>query len=106
MIQTMIGMKGIVIPGEVRGKLGFLTNFGLELNSWNKFTYLPSFYDSKFLSFIVLFVLTIATLRLPNSQEIAEKINFNPLWAFLLGLLATYCLLSLNRVSEFLYFQF
>ncbi len=106
MIQAMIGMKGVILPGEVRGKLGFLTNFGLQLNSWNKFTYLPSFYDSKFLSLIVLLLLMIGALKLPNSQEIAEKIRFNPFWAFLLGLLATYCLLSLNRVSEFLYFQF
>ena len=106
MIQAMIGMKGIVIPGEVRGKLGFLPTFGLQVNSWNKFTYLPSFYDSKLLSFLVLFVLMIGALKLPNTQEIAEKIDFNPFWAFILGLLATYYLLSLNRVSEFLYFQF
>ncbi|MEL4893864.1 MBOAT family O-acyltransferase [Crocosphaera sp. Alani8] len=106
MIQAMIGMKGIVFPGEVRGKLGFLTIFGLQLKSWNDFTYLPSFYDSKFLSFVVLFILMIGVLKLPNSQEIGAKIKFNLFYAFLLGLLATYCLLSLNRVSEFLYFQF
>ncbi|MDJ0659222.1 MAG: MBOAT family protein [Crocosphaera sp.] len=106
MVQAMIGMKGIIIPGEVQGKLGFLTNFGLELNSWNKFTYLPSFNDSKALSFVILFLLMIGVLKLPNSQEIVEKVKFYPFWAFPLGLLATYCLLSLNRVSEFLYFQF
>ncbi len=106
MIQAMIGMKGIVFPGEARGKLGFLTNFGFQLQSWNQFTYLPSFYNSKLLSFVVLLVLMLGALKLPNSQEIAEKMNFNLFWAFLLGLLTTYCLLSLNRVSEFLYFQF
>ena len=106
MIQAMIGMKGIAFPGEVGGKLGFLTTFGLQLKSWNNFTYLPSCYDSKLFSGLVLFVLMIGALKLPNSQDIAEKINFNPFWALLLGLLATYCLLSLNRVSEFLYFQF
>ncbi|WP_107667512.1 MBOAT family protein [Cyanothece sp. BG0011] len=106
MIQAMIGMKGIVLPGTVRGKIGFLTMFGFQLESWDKFTYLPSFYNSKFLSFVVLFILTVGALKLPNSQEIAHKIQFKLPWAFVLGILATYCLLSLNRVSEFLYFQF
>jgi alginate O-acetyltransferase complex protein AlgI len=105
-IQSMIGMKGIIIPGEIRGKLGFLTTFGVQLQSWNKFAYLPTFNDSQILSFLVIFVVTIGALKLPNSQEIVEKINFKLPWALVLGLLGTYCLLSLNRVSEFLYFQF
>ncbi|MGK7938878.1 MAG: MBOAT family protein [Crocosphaera sp.] len=105
-IQTMIGMKGIVLPGEPQGKLAFLNQFGLQLKSWSQLGYLPRFNDSKSLSFLILLGLMISVITLPNSQEITEKIQFKRRWALLLGVLATYCLLSLNRVSEFLYFQF
>ncbi|MEA5536054.1 MBOAT family O-acyltransferase [Crocosphaera sp. XPORK-15E] len=106
MIQTMIGINGITLPGEAQGKLSFLSSLGIQLQSWSKFNYLPEFYGQKNLSILILFVLVLGVVKLPNSQEIMEKIKFKSWWALVLGLLMTYCLLSLNRVSEFLYFQF
>jgi alginate O-acetyltransferase complex protein AlgI len=69
-------------------------------------TYLPELYGSKSLSLLLLFILIIAVLFLPNTQQITDKMTFNRWWAMGIGLLASLCLLSLNRVSEFLYFQF
>ena len=30
----MVGMKGLILPGEPQGKLALLTNFGIELKRW------------------------------------------------------------------------
>jgi alginate O-acetyltransferase complex protein AlgI len=106
LLKTMVGMNGIVIPGAPGGKLSILSQFGIQIQDWSKLTYLPEFFGKQSLSFVVLFTLMIAVTFLPNTQEITNKMTFNKWWAIGIGLLASYCILSLNRVSEFLYFQF
>jgi alginate O-acetyltransferase complex protein AlgI len=105
-LQTMAGMKGIVLPGEPSGKLAFLTNLGIELKRWTELSYLPEFNGSKTMSILVLVGLTFWVKFLPNTQELLEKFKPNWWWATWVGFSASLCLLSLNRVSEFLYFQF
>lgn len=105
-IQAMVGINGITLPGEPQGKLGFITNFGIQLTSWSKLNYLPQVNDSKLLAVIALFGLTAWVKLLPNTQEIIKKMQPNWIWAVSVGLSASLCLLSLNGVSEFLYFQF
>jgi alginate O-acetyltransferase complex protein AlgI len=105
-LTTMFGLNGIVIPGSPQGKLSILTNLGIQIKTWDEMTYLPEYYGSKSLSLFLLLILIIVVVFLPNTQEIAAKMTFNRWWAMGIGLLASLCLLSLNRVSEFLYFQF
>ncbi len=105
-LQTMVGLKGIVIPGEATGKLAFLTNFGFQLQSWSKFAYLPELNGSKTLAIFSLIVLICAVKLLPNTQEIMQKFKPTLWWAGSVGIITGISLLSLNRVSEFLYFQF
>jgi alginate O-acetyltransferase complex protein AlgI len=102
----MSGMNGLVIPGAPGGKLSMLSQFGFQVQEWSKLIYLPEVYGKQSLSFVVLFALMIAVTFLPNTQEISNKMTFNKWWGIGIGLLAGYCILSLNRVSEFLYFQF
>jgi alginate O-acetyltransferase complex protein AlgI len=106
LLKTMSGMNGLVIPGAPGGKLSMLSQFGFQVQEWSKLTYLPEVYGKQSLSFVVLFALMIAVTFLPNTQEISNKMTFNKWWGIGIGLLAGYCILSLNRVSEFLYFQF
>ncbi|HEY9651831.1 MAG TPA: MBOAT family protein [Coleofasciculaceae cyanobacterium] len=105
-LQAMVGMKGIVLPGESQGKLSIVTQFGVQLKSWNDWLYLPEVNGSKILSVVVLVGLMLGVTWLPNTQEILEKFKPTWWWAIWMGITASFCLLSLNRVSEFLYFQF
>ncbi len=65
----------------------------------------PVFPSPAFQFFILVFLILGSTL-LPNTQEMMQK--FRPTWSWAIagGTLASLSLLSLNRVSEFLYFQF
>ena len=105
-IQAMSGMKGIIFPGEAQGKLAVLTSLGIKLKSWSQLNYLPKVNDSKLLAIAVLVGLTAWVKLLPNTQDLLKRMEPNWLWAIGVGLSASLCLLSLNRVSEFLYFQF
>ncbi|MEO1590297.1 MAG: MBOAT family protein [Cyanobacteria bacterium J06632_22] len=106
LLATLFGLNGVVIPGEASGKLGVLTKFGLQLQSWKDLTYLPVLNNSKLLALLALVVLVVACVRLPNTQQIVERLRPRWHWACGIGVLSTFCLLSLSRVSEFLYFQF
>lgn len=55
---------------------------------------------------IAIAVLLVFVAVLPNSQEIAERFQYRRRWAFALAAMTAVSLISLNRVSEFLYFQF
>jgi alginate O-acetyltransferase complex protein AlgI len=105
-IKAMIGMKEIVLPGNPQGKLSFLNQFGLQLQNWKNFTYLPEINGDKNWSILALLVLTLWVTFLPNTQQIIQKFKPTWWWAIWIGLITSLSLLSLNRVSEFLYFQF
>jgi alginate O-acetyltransferase complex protein AlgI len=105
-LLTMFGFKGITLPGQPNGKLAFLSEFGIDLKSWESLIYLPEVNNSKNLSILVIFLTILAVSFLPNTQEIVEKFKPNKWWAISVGILTGFSLLSLNRVSEFLYFQF
>ncbi|NJL83992.1 MAG: MBOAT family protein [Chloroflexaceae bacterium] len=105
-LGAMLGFGEIVIPGSPKGKLAFLTDFGLQVQPWSQFSYLPNVWESELLSLLLIFALILGAVSLPNTQQIVHHFQPNWRWAIAVGLLASFCLLSLNRVSEFLYFQF
>ncbi|NER34457.1 MAG: MBOAT family protein [Oscillatoria sp. SIO1A7] len=102
-LQAMAGTKGILLPQTFKSFLGWLPTGGL-FKGWQELTYLPDVGGRN--SIVILVALMLAVTLLPNSQQIMER--FKPTWwvAGLASTLALFCLLSLNRVSEFLYFQF
>jgi len=102
-LQTMTGMKGVILPGRADGRFAWLTELGIQLKGWGSFSYLP---PNPKQSFVILVSLLLSVILLPNTQQIIEKMKPNWWWAIGIGGLTGYCLLSLNRVSEFLYFQF
>lgn len=106
LLQTMVGVKGIVLPGEAQSQLSILTQFGVQLKGWQGLLYLPAINGSRPLSLAIIFGLTFGVSCLPNTQQITQRFKPTWWWATYVGVLASLCLLSLNRVSEFLYFQF
>ncbi|HEY9296830.1 MAG TPA: MBOAT family protein [Phormidium sp.] len=99
-LQTMIGAKGIVISNNYEGFLSWLTPFGVKFSQ--SLPYLKGGGES----LIVLAALLVGVTVLPNTNQMLQWFKPNLLWIIFLTTIAAFCLLSLNRVSEFLYLQF
>lgn len=103
-LQTMVGMKGILLPSAYQSLFGWFKTWGVTFVDWQEFTYLNQriFTIRSVIIPVIMLIVTCA----PNTQELIEKLT--PKWwvAGLVSTLAVLCLLSLNQVSEFLYFQF
>jgi alginate O-acetyltransferase complex protein AlgI len=96
----MMGMKGIVLRQSYESALSWLTHFGVKFNQSQ------SYLDVSPKNLVILAGLVLCVTLLPNTQQIMQWFKPNWLWAVLVSSTAACCLLSLNRVSEFLYFQF
>jgi alginate O-acetyltransferase complex protein AlgI len=105
MFKAMTGIKPIEMPLDYQVFLGWLSLLGVKFEPWNNFTYLPEKLGTNY-SLLILLGFILSVIWLPNTQQMMEM--FKPRWwvAWLTSVLALFCLLSLNRVSEFLYFQF
>ncbi|WP_287314543.1 MBOAT family protein [Moorena sp. SIO1G6] len=104
-LQAMVGLKGVILPTTYQNTLGWLTPLGIQFQEWQDMKrLLPPIGLEK--TFMVLFGLILGVTFLPNTQQIMKHFKPSWYWATAIGLIATFCLLSLNRVSEFLYFQF
>ncbi len=100
---AMLGMKGIVVLQEVQAIAPWLSRLGVEFRPWQELELLPPNYKQAILGLMVLLGVVVAV---PNTQEIVQRFRPTWWWAIALGGISIGCLLSLNRVSEFLYFQF
>ncbi len=115
-VRGMAGLNGIALPPKYLGRWG---DFSLWLQDVG-----VNFYDMQHFSSLQdvwrLTLLLVLTLCLPNTYQLFAR--YQPVigavepsrWQLTLdyksgiifGLLMLYCLLSMNKVSEFLYFQF
>ncbi len=102
-LLTMSGVNGIILPESFQGLVGWLPAW-IPFQVGPKLNYLPEGGAQN--SILTLIVLMLSVVLLPNTQEIMER--FKPsFWT--IGIVSTFATLSflfLNRVSEFLYFQF
>jgi len=99
-LKGMIGLSGVVLPSSLANRLGFLTAYGVDFASLSvRFQNID-----QALLLVVLFVLMVVFTK--NSMEM--KAQFQPDWktAIFISILATYAILNLNKVSEFIYFNF
>lgn len=103
--KTLFFINPLTLPTAYQGILKPLQSWWtMNFVSWQELRYLPSIGLNN--SVCILLVLLIIILYGPNTQEMME--NFKPKkWiALVVSTVACFCLLSLNQVSEFLYFQF
>jgi D-alanyl-lipoteichoic acid acyltransferase DltB (MBOAT superfamily) len=98
-VKGMAGMNGVVLPDGVAGNLGFLGQYGV---SFGQLFYRYIHHNVIY----VLIVLMVVTLTMRNSNELTK--DFKPGWRSLAftAAIAFYALLSMDKVSEFLYFNF
>jgi len=101
LLQTMFGWRPLVLPIAYENWLGWLP---ATFTSWNELIYLPELGFNKVL--LVLAGLWLSVIALPNTQQLVTWCVPKRWAAGLVGILSIVCLLSLTRVSEFLYFQF
>jgi len=96
MLLAMFGAKQILIPMSHQAFFQSLPLPGIKFVES-----LPLWGDPKLLA-----VLLLCVLFLPNTQQIMKLFKPNLWWAIGASVIATLSLLSMNKVSEFLYFQF
>jgi len=99
-LKGMSGLSGIVLPNALSDKVFFLSQYGVEFGDFVK-----NIQGDKF-TFIWIIVGFIVILFFKNSMEIRDHFILNCKTAVFSGLLFLYAILSLNKVSEFLYFNF
>lgn len=97
-LQGMLGFNGLVLPERLAAHLGSLASWGV---SFQKLAVadLPR-------ALAVLAICLFITLLMRNSMEIESRFRPNLLSVVVIGAMAITAILSLTRVSEFLYFNF
>ncbi len=115
-LKGMVGLNGIVFPSKYLGRWGenavWMQDWGVQFYDMNFFTSLGDLW--------LLIALIVVTMTFPNTYQLLFKYKpvLEPVgesrWVIPLektsgivcGLVLLYCLLSMNKTSEFLYFQF
>jgi alginate O-acetyltransferase complex protein AlgI len=99
-LKAMVGLRGVEFSEKYAQKLVFLKEYGVEFTPW-----LHHISGNK--SFTWIFIAVIVVLVFKNSNQIIHE-KFKPnIWYLSFSiLLFFYAVSMLNRVSEFLYFNF
>jgi D-alanyl-lipoteichoic acid acyltransferase DltB (MBOAT superfamily) len=125
-LASMFGVNGIELPSTLQPLLGSFNNFGIGFSG---FTAVIGLREKRALFWI--FCLALTAFVMPNTQEwmgrytpvlkmpaqmsspLTQRSWFdllrwhpNKVWSVTMGFAAGICFLALNRISEFLYFQF
>lgn len=117
MLSGMVGLGGISLPMRLADALGGLSLLGLRFGGlFDGSEALVGLGAGRFAA--LLLVASAITWALPNTQEVflrgeepqsAKSISRwrpNRVWAVAMGALLAVCVMDMQHVSEFLYFQF
>ena len=100
-LKGMFGLSGIVLPNFLLAKLEFLSKYGVGFGVGG---FIEKVGDkSTFLFILFGFILV---LLFKNSTKNLEQLKFNFKTILLSAALFAFSILSLNKISEFLYFNF
>ncbi len=99
-LKGMSGMTDINLPSALATKLSFLTQYGVDFGNFILNTGGDTY------TFIWLIAGMVFVLAFRNSMELADrfKVSYKTVWFS--GILFVVSVLSMNKVSEFLYFNF
>ena len=103
-LKVMTGMFNfdtIVLPAKLENKLAFLSQYGMQFDmNWLPNTTIDMW------TFVWLIIGFIFVLAFKNSTQQLDSFTLNYKTVFLSGMAFLIGILSLNKVSEFLYFNF
>ena len=99
-LRGMAGLDGIILPSALAGKLAFMKEYGIEFGG-----FVANINGSFSMLFWILVALLIALIP-KNSIQLKDESVFGYKTAIMSGLIFAYAILSMNRVTEFLYFNF
>jgi len=97
-IEGMLGVNGVVLPAMLEHKLSFLDSYGIEFGSW------LARVDGEFWTILVLLGGFFLVFKTPVYSDYKFSLNYKTLLFSIFAF--TVSVLSLNKVSEFLYFNF
>ncbi len=98
-LSAMFGFNGVTIPHFLNPYIGFLSEIGVT------FAPLPAAYNIKYAIPALIFCLSIVMFT-KNSVQMMEKFRPNITSCIYAAVLAVLSFTALNRVQEFLYFNF
>ncbi|MGE4511341.1 MAG: MBOAT family protein [Sulfurimonadaceae bacterium] len=96
----MFGMGGVVLPNVLASKLSFLQNYGIEFGG-----FVENIQGNHFTP-VWIFAAFLLVLIFKNSMQKRESFTMNKITALFTAFLLSFGVLSLTKVSEFLYFNF
>jgi alginate O-acetyltransferase complex protein AlgI len=99
-LKGMVGMSGIALPSALSSKLAFLKAYGVSFSQW--LAQLGAGPDS--IGWIILGLLVVTFTK--NSMEKLSSLKRHYGNAFFTAVLLFSALVSMNKISEFLYFNF
>jgi len=99
-LNGMFGMSGVALPNVLASKLAFLKAYGVEFGMF------MSHIKGTNITLIYLGLAFIVVLALKNSAYYMQNFQPSKRYALLSALLFAWGFFSLNKVSEFLYFNF
>ncbi len=99
-LSGMFSLDNVILPGPLSSKLSFLSQYGIGFGQ-----YLSAISGDKW-TIIWLFGGFVLILLFKNSMQKLESFHLNYKTAFFAGILFVVGILSSNKVSEFLYFNF
>lgn len=99
-IKGLFGYNGIVLPESYANKFAFLSDYGIVF----KTLHLSNIH---FKDILMIIAFLLATLILPNSMYWKERFLKHPiLWGVGTSVAFVACIINLDAVTEFLYYQF
>jgi alginate O-acetyltransferase complex protein AlgI len=99
-LKSMFSLDNIVLPNFLEGKLGFLKGHGIDFGSF------VGNISGDFSTPLWIIMAFIFVLLFKNSIQIINNVQLNYKTVSLSAAIFTISFLSLNKVSEFLYFNF
>jgi len=98
-LEGMAGMNGVMLHKSLRN-VQFLQGLGIKFGAW-----LGGIEGSDRTYIMLIGALLVTHLSL-NSMQIVERVKPSWSWVTFMLVISFWSLLNMNRVSEFLYFQF